>query len=112
MSEDEKAKQDVIDAVFYDDKHGYGSKLNTLKYAKQRNKHITVDDVNKCMNTVSFRNKKGYSNYNSFIANFPKDEFLVDIAEMRCLNGKYMCLFICIDLFSKYADGIDMPNTN
>ena len=26
MSQEEKGKQDVIEAVFYDDEHGYGSK--------------------------------------------------------------------------------------
>ena len=25
MSQEEKAKQDVIEAVFYDDEHGYGN---------------------------------------------------------------------------------------
>ena len=35
-----KAKQDIIESAFYDDEKGYGSKLNTLKYAKQINKNI------------------------------------------------------------------------
>ena len=35
MTEEEKAKHDVIETAFYDDEHGYGSKLNTLKHAKQ-----------------------------------------------------------------------------
>ena len=26
MSQEDKTKQDVIEAVFYDDEHGYGSK--------------------------------------------------------------------------------------
>ena len=101
MSEEDKAKHDVIEAVFYDEEHGYGSKLNTLKYAKQINKHITMDYINKFMKQVSSRNKKGYSNYNSFIFKFPRDEFMVDITEMRYLNGKYIYLFICIDMFFK-----------
>ena len=67
---------------FNDDEYGYGSKINTLKHAKQISKHITMDDINRFMNKVSFRNKKGYSNYNSFIVNFPRDEFMVGIAEM------------------------------
>ena len=58
MSEEEKAKQDVIEAVFYDDEYGYGSKINTLKYASQINKDITMDDINEYMNKVTFRNKK------------------------------------------------------
>ena len=64
------------------------------------------------MNEVSFRYRKGYGNYNSFIVNFPRDEYMMDIAEMRYLTGKYMYRFICIDIFSKYAYGIEMPNTN
>ena len=55
---------------------------NTLKYAKEIDKSITMDDINKFMDNVSFRNKKGYSNYNSFIVNFPRDEFMVDLIEL------------------------------
>ena len=38
-----------------------------------KNKNTTMDDINKFMNKVSLRNKKGYSNYNAFIVNFPRD---------------------------------------
>ena len=38
MSEEDKAKHDVIEAVFYNEEKGYGSKLNTLEHAKQMNK--------------------------------------------------------------------------
>ena len=109
MSEEDKANQDVIEAVFYDEEYGYGSKINTLKNAK-RIKNTTMDDINKSMNRVSFRNTKGYSNFNSFIVNFPRNEFMVDIAEMGYLNGEYRYIFICIDIFSKHAYAIDMPN--
>ena len=34
LSEEDKANLDVIEAVFYDDEYGYGSKLNTLKTCK------------------------------------------------------------------------------
>ena len=37
---------------------------------------------------------------------------MIDIAEIGYLSGEYRYLFICIDLFSKYAYGIDMPNKN
>ena len=33
-----KKKQDVIETAFYDDEYGYGSKINTLKHARQRHK--------------------------------------------------------------------------
>ena len=98
MTEEENAKHAVIEAFFYDDEKGYGNKLNTLKHAKQINTNITMDDTNKFRNKVSFRNKKGYSNYNSCIVNFPMDECMVDIAEMGFLNGKYKYLFICTDI--------------
>ena len=66
MSEEDKAKQDIIEAVFYDEEYGEGSNINTWKHAREINENIIIDDINKCMNKVSFRNKKGYSNYNSF----------------------------------------------
>ena len=58
MSEEEKAKQYVIQAVFYDDEYGYGSKVNTLKYVRQIHRNITVDAINKFVNKVTIRNKK------------------------------------------------------
>ena len=51
---EEKAKHDVIEAVFYDEEKGYGSKLNTLKHGEQVNKDITIDDINKFMNEAAF----------------------------------------------------------
>ena len=56
-----------------------------------------MNDINKFMNEVSYRNKKGYSNYNSFIVNFP----MVDIAELGYLKGSYNYLFICIGIYFK-----------
>ena len=57
MSEEDKANQDVIEGVFCDDKYGYGCKINTLKHARQTHKNRAMDDINKFMNRVSFRNK-------------------------------------------------------
>ena len=107
-----QAKQDVIETVFYDDEHGYGSKANTLKHAQEIDKSITIDDINKFMNKVSFRNKKEYTNYNSFVVNYPRDEFMIDLIELGFLKGDYYYCFICLDIFSKFAYGIEMPNTN
>ena len=45
LSEEDKAKQDVIEAVFNDDEYGYGSKVNTLTHARQIDKNITMDDI-------------------------------------------------------------------
>jgi hypothetical protein len=59
MTDEEKSKHDVIEAVFYDDEKGYGSKLNILRHAIQINKDITMDDISKLMNKDSFRSKKG-----------------------------------------------------
>ena len=64
MTEEDKAKQDIIEPVFYVEEYGYGSKINTFKYARQINKDIIMDDINKFMNRVSLRNKEGYSHYN------------------------------------------------
>ena len=46
-----------LNQFMYDDEYGYGSKINTLKHARQTYKNITRDDINKLMNRVSFRNK-------------------------------------------------------
>ena len=111
MTEEEKAKRDVIGAVFYDDEHGYGSKLNTLKHAGEINNDIIMDDTHKFMNKISFRNKNGYSNYNSFIVTFPRDEFMVDIAEIGYVKVHTIIYFYILTFFSKLAYGIEIPNT-
>ena len=64
MNEEDTANHDVIEAVFYDEEHGYGNKLNTLKYAKQMNKDITMDGIHEFMNQVSLNDEKRYSNHN------------------------------------------------
>ena len=46
------------------------------------NKNITMDHINEFMNKVSFRTKKGYTNYNYFIVKSPKDEYMVDLIEL------------------------------
>ena len=45
LNEEYKAKLDVIEAVFSDDEYGYGSKVDTIKHARQINKHFTTDDI-------------------------------------------------------------------
>ena len=50
MTEEDKAKQDIIEAIFYAEEYGYGNKINTLKYARQININITMDDIHKLMN--------------------------------------------------------------
>jgi len=47
MSEEDKAKQDVIESVFYDDDYGYGSKTNALRSARQMNRDIIMGDTHK-----------------------------------------------------------------
>ena len=89
MSQEDKTKQGVIEAVFYDDGHGYGSKANTLKHATEIDKSITMDAINKFMNKVSFRNKKGYTSHNLFVVHYPRDEFMVDLIELWFLKGEY-----------------------
>ena len=52
MSEEDKANQDIIEAVFYDDEYGYGSKINTLKHAREINRNMFIDDIQKFMYKV------------------------------------------------------------
>ena len=49
-----------------------------------------MDVINTFMNQVALNDEKGYSNYNSFVVNFLRDEFMVAIAEMRYLKDKHI----------------------
>ena len=46
------------------------------------------------------------------MVNFPRSESIVDLAEMGFVNWEYCHPFLCIDTFSKYAYGTEMPNEN
>lgn len=71
------SKQDIISKVYFD-RAGFQSKANTLKHAREKDKSITMADVNEFFkeNVEEKRKPRGE---NSFVAPHAYFEFQLDL---------------------------------
>ena len=95
-------KQKMISDIYYD-KSGYGSKGITLKDARQKNKTITMSDVNEFFKKNG-EEKRKMRGQNSFVAPHSFSEFQLDlcfISKNDLENQKFRIGLILIDIFSK-----------
>ena len=103
-------KQKIISDI-YNDRAGFGSKATTLKDAREKDKTITMQDVETFFrkNVEEKRKPRGY---NSFIAPYNKHTYQVDITWFRPVEfekvQKYKYAFTCIDVLSKYAVAVPL----
>ena len=70
-------KQKIISDIYYD-KSGYGSKGITLKDARQKDKTITMSDVNEFFEN-NIEEKRKMRGQNSFVAPHAFWEFQLDL---------------------------------
>ena len=104
-------KQKIISDIYYD-KSGYGSKGISLKDARQKDKTITMSDVDEFFknNTEEKRKPRGQ---NSFVAPHAFWEFQLDlfsISKNDLENQKFRIGLILIDIFRKYATVIPIAS--
>ena len=98
-------KQKIIHDIYFD-RSGFGSKAITLKDAKQKDKTITADDVNKFFreNVEIKRKPRGT---NSFVAPYNNHTYQIDLFFISKDDieapQKYRGGLVCIDVLSKYA---------
>ena len=98
-------KQKIINDIYFD-RSGFGSKKKTLEDARQKDKSITADDVNKFFreNVEEKRKPRGS---NSFVAPHNNHTYQIDIffisKEDIEAPQKYRGGLVCIDVLSKYA---------
>ena len=103
-------KQKIISDI-YNDRAGFGSKATTLKDAREKDKTITMQDVDEFFrkNVEEKRKPRGY---NSFIAPHNRHTYQVDITWLRQVEfekvQKYKYAFTCIDVLSKYAVAVPL----
>jgi len=95
------SKQDIIEKVYFNEA-GYGSKQSTLKESREKDKTITMSDID-----IFFRKnveqKKQLRGSNSFVNPYPYYEFQVDlffINDLEKQNNKVG--MILIDTCSRY----------
>ena len=102
MSEEQdNKKNDIINKIYFD-KAGFGSKKQTLKDAREKDKSITMADIDKFFNQ-NVEQKKQIRGRNTFIAPAPYYEFQMDLFFINDLkNQKFKVGVIMIDVFSRF----------
>ena len=95
------SKQDIINNVYYD-KGGFGSKNRTLQEARQKDKSITINDINEFFRK-NVEQKAKPRGQNSFVAPNAYYEFQIDLFFINDIPKQKMKVgMMCIDIFSKY----------
>ena len=99
-------KDQILSNIYYDLETGYGSIKNTYDQARKEDSTIKLEDVQTWMKQQPNKQRKGYKGYNSYIPNFPRDMYQIDIADMINLQKsptqpRYS--LVVIDAWSKYA---------
>ena len=104
-------KQKIINDIYYD-RSGFGSRATTLKDAREKDKSITKENVEKFFkkNVEEKRRPRGE---NSFVAPHAYFEFQLDlffISKHDVENQKFSIGMVLIDIFSKYATVIPIKS--
>jgi hypothetical protein len=107
-------KQNIISDVYFE-KSGFGSKKATLDDARQKDKTITMADINEFFRK-NVEQKKQLRGYNSFVAPEHGYEYQVDLfflgkkRDADLENQKFKIGMVMIDIFSKYAVVLPLPS--
>ena len=94
------SKERIIAEAYYDERHGFGSLQHTLKKAKEVDSSITYAEVKKFLDKQEVRQQRKPTHLNSFVADLPRQEFQVDLADFGTSAKPRYC-FVAIDIFSK-----------
>ena len=98
------SKQEIIANIYYD-RSGYGSRAQTLKESRAKDKSITKDDVEEFFKN-NIEEKRKQRGQNSFVAPYANHTFQVDlffISKKDLDNQKFHVGLVLIDVFTKYA---------
>ena len=107
-------KQKIISDIYFD-RSGYGSKATTLKDAREKDKTITMKDVEEFFRkNVEVKEKP--RGYNSFVAPKNNHTYQIDLFFMGYYDfdeeQKFRGGLVCIDVLSKYAVVIPIKTKN
>ena len=95
------SKQEIISNVYYD-RAGYGSRQRTLKEAREKDKSITIDDVNEFFKK-NVEAKRKPAGQNSFVAPHSAYEYQMDLFFINDLEDQKLNVgMIMIDVFDKF----------
>ena len=107
-------KQKIISDIYFD-RSGYGSKATTLKDAREKDKTITMKDVEEFFRkNVEIKAKP--RGYNSFVAPKNNHTYQIDLFFMGYYDfdeeQKFRGGLVCIDVLSKYAVVVPIKTKN
>ena len=99
------SKQDVISKIHFD-RAGFGSKQNTVKDARAKDKSITKEDVEEFLkkNVEVKRKPRGYNSFTAPYNNhtYQMDMFFISKDDIEATQ-KFRAGLVMIDVLSKYA---------
>ena len=100
-----KNKDDIIEKTYNE---FYGSITNTLRDARQIDPSIKYQDV-KDWYEKQFIRKTNLKGYNSYIANFPNEEYQMDLFFINDLeNQEFKIGLLLIDIFTKFISVVPL----
>ena len=102
-------KEQVIAQVFYDRAKGFGSIADTYREARGLDPRITLADVRAFLAKQEIRQRHKPAKYNSFVADLPREEIQVDLADFGERATPRYC-FVAIDIFTKEAAAFPLAN--
>ena len=106
---DDNKKNSIINDIYFD-RAGFASKKQTLKDAREKDKTITMADVDNFFRE-NVEQKKQIRGKNSFIAPEPFYEFQFDLFFITDLeNQKFKVGAIMIDVFSRFMVVVPIKN--
>ena len=94
------SKDHIIAEAYYDERQGFGSIEHTLKRAREKDATITRGDVKEFLDKQEVKQQRKPTKVNSFVADLPRQEFQVDLADFGASAKPRYC-FVAIDIFSK-----------
>ena len=98
-------KQDIISKIYFD-RAGFGSKANTLKDAREKDKSIKMSDVEEFFRK-NVEVKKLPRGHNSFVAphnnhTYQVDIFFISKKDLK-VKQRFRAGLVCIDVLSKFC---------
>ena len=102
------AKEQVISKVYYDVRSGFGSIAETLRKAREQDKHITRTDVKSFLDKQAVRQEKKPNRYNSFVPEGRLEQIQVDLADFGKASSRYRYGLVAVDSFTKHVAVVPM----
>ena len=84
---DKLTDNELLTLLYYDLEKGFGSIQSLYKQAKEIRSSILLDDVKTWITKQPNKQRKAYrGSGNSYIANYPRDQYQMDIGDMNELK--------------------------